>query len=313
MVVKSNFSKQDFVHILSNYDLGTYQNAEPISDGTVQTNLLVTTSSGKYVFKYYENRTENSVRFEAAVIDFISQHHFPCAAAIKNQHDESVDLYDQKPFIFFEFMSGQPVTELNSQQEEQVIKTAAQLQTITQTYIPPYQEFRWNYYPDLCLRLAQERAAKLDTPTAYAKLEWFEHQLAQIQLPDALPKGICHCDFHPSNILFEGDELVALLDFDDANYTYLNFDLANLIDGWAWNYGEDFEPSVANQIVQRYMQHRKLSDLEKYHLFDVHQLSIMFDGIWFFARGDMDDFYERQKIEHLRTIGRDQYMRLLCT
>ena len=65
---------------------------------------------------------------------------------------------------------------------------------------------------------------------ARAKLPWMERELERLDLPPSLPKGVCHCDFHWSNILFQGDEFVALLDFDDANWTYRTFDLVILIE-----------------------------------------------------------------------------------
>jgi Ser/Thr protein kinase RdoA (MazF antagonist) len=204
-------------------------------------------------------------------------------------------------------MQGQRMEKFNAQQLRQVIQTAAQLQVITQGYRPRLTAFRWNYNPELCLKLVREKAQTLANQTAYAKVRWFEQQLAALELPRSLPKGICHTDFDPSNLLFDGDKLVALLDFDDANYTYLLFDLASLIDGYGWEFGKDFDIGVGRDIAQTYLVTRTLSEIEKHHIFDVHKLSILFDGIWFFWRGTADDYYEKHKIAYLDSIGRETY------
>ncbi|VAW30279.1 hypothetical protein MNBD_CHLOROFLEXI01-3960 [hydrothermal vent metagenome] len=129
-----------------------------------------------------------------------------------------------------------------------------------------------------------------------------------LDLPDSLPKGICHCDFDFSNLLFQSDQLVAVLDFDDANYTYLTFDLACLIDSWAWPHQFDaLDFGQARKIVQVYTKYRPLSPVEQQHLFDVHKLAILFDGIWFFKRGQANNFYERQKIEFLDNLRSEKY------
>jgi len=60
-------------------------------------------------------------------------------------------------------------------------------------------------------------------------------------------------------------------------------------------------------VVTEYMKYRPLAPVEKRHLFDVYQLSILFDCIWYFERGDIRDFYERRKIDALNRFGRDAF------
>jgi homoserine kinase type II len=297
--------------MLSQYALGTVQDAQPFSTGTVQTNLRVTTTQGQFVLKYYTRRPADSVRFEANLIHYLRQRNFPCAGAFRNKQGAWISFYADKPFIVFEYIEGEHVEQLNTQQRTQVIDTAARLQILTRHYKPTLRRFRWNYTPELCLQLARSEAARLATPTSQAKLKWFEHTLSTLQLPRALPKGICHCDYDLSNLLFRGNQLAALLDFDDANYTYLSFDLIVLM-SWAWPFEGDFDPALAREIVQEYQQTRSLSQLEKRHLFDLQKLHILFDGIWYFARGEAGDFYEKGKIEVLDRLGRERYEQSIC-
>ena len=44
MAMKTKFSKDDFIKILLNYDLGKYKNSKLFTTGTVQTNLLLQTN-----------------------------------------------------------------------------------------------------------------------------------------------------------------------------------------------------------------------------------------------------------------------------
>ena len=307
MAAKTHFNEADFVEMLAAYDLATYQSAHPLTDGAVQTNYLIQTTRQSLVLKYYDVRPAQSVRFETNLLHFLGKRRFPCALPYRNKHGEAVSLYHQKPYVLFEYVEGGKIEGPNSQQQHQIIQTAATLQNITRYYRPRLKRYRWNYTPDLCLQLAQREAEKLGTDNARAKLKWFEQILSQLELPASHPKGICHCDYDFSNILFQNDELVALLDFDDANYTYLTFDLVNIIDYWAWPHEGNLDLQMAHEIVRVYMNSRELSTTEKQHLFDVHKLQILFDGIWFFGRGQANDFYERQKIAHLDDLGREGY------
>ena len=176
----------------------------------------------------------------------------------------------------------------------------------------------WNYGIELCRDLAHEAAQEVGTVHAEEKLEWVEQELAKLRLPKSLPKGICHGDFHFSNILFKDGAFQALLDFDDANYTFLMYDLATLIDpflpsfDWdTWSrFQEDenvFDFREARKTVLEYSTYRPLSKNEKSHLFDVYKLTILFDCIWYFQRGEGHDFYEKRKIDALNRLGREQF------
>lgn len=318
MAVKTVFSNEEFVQILAGYNLGGLQNAEPISKGTVQTNFVLDTNKGKYIFRYYENRTKESVLFECDLIKYLKIHNYPCPNVFSNKQGELVGESKGKPYAIFEFIEGSHLEKPNEDQKRQLIERVAQLQNLTADYKPLYKEYRWNYDIELCEKLAQKEAQKINSKNAQEKLIWFKKELAKIDLPGSLPKGICHCDFHFSNIFFKDEEFKALIDFDDANYTYLTFDLVSLINpftkGFEWDTWQKFdrEDNVfdfgeARKIIQEYIKYRPLSDDEKRYLFDVFKLSIMLDCLWRFERGDVANFYERRKIEYLNRLGRDEF------
>jgi homoserine kinase len=308
MTVKTEFTPDDFAAILSQYDLGAYSHSEPIPQGTVQTNYFLETTRGRFVFRFYEVRSRESVLFESELLAYLVQHRYPCPAQVKNRQGAYVAEYRGKPYALFEFIAGQPLENPGPEHWQQLIQKAAELNSLGQGFSSEYTQHRWNYGPDLCRTLAREEAAQLDAPRACEKLAWLESTLTTLELPPALPKGICHCDFHFSNILFDGDELVALLDFDDANYTFLQFDLVVLIEYWAWpNDAGTLDLVRARSVVQEYVKHRPMSPLEQRHLYDVYKLSILIDCVWYFSRWAPDGFREKDKIEALESLGRERF------
>jgi homoserine kinase len=307
MAVKTDISENELIRFLSDYDLGEYQGSKPFGRGTVQTTLLLQTTRGKFVLKYYENRTPKSVRFESRLTKYLSDQNFPCPAPLRNRHGQFVGQYNGKPYIFFEYMEGQHVQEPGAEQKRQLIERVAELHILTANYEAEYKQYRCNYSIKLCQQLARNEAERIGTTESRKKLEWLERELQQIRLPESLPKGICHCDFDFSNVLFKDEKFSALLDFDDANYTYQLFDLVALIDSWAWSHEQEFNFEEARTILGEYSQHRSLSRIEKEHLYDVLKLIILIDCVWFFERGNVDDFYERRKIEYLKRLGREQF------
>ncbi|MCZ7668260.1 MAG: phosphotransferase [Chloroflexi bacterium] len=212
---------------------------EVLLQGSVQTNYMIHTSRGKFVFRLYKNRTKESVSFERDLLIYLVEHSYPCPAPMKNTQGTYVGLYHHKPYMVFEFLEGHHVEEPNFEHWQQLVEYAARLQKVAQKFHSPYTPHRWNFDSSLCLKLAQTEVTKSNNENSRRKLAWLVSELAALDLPSTLPKGICHCDFRYSNVLFRDDLFVALLDFDDANYTYLQFDLVGLIEYWAW-------PSVDN-------------------------------------------------------------------
>jgi len=314
MATKTIFSKEIIKDLLLPYDKGRLVRFKAIPQGTTQTNYLVVTSTGKFILRYYENRSSYSVLFESELLSFLTSNNYPCPHIIKDRKDNYVGSFQGKPYALFKFIEGHPVEILSPAQKSQIIHKVAELQILTQNFHSGYKDSRWNYDVPLCRDLAKSTAQDINTIDAYEKLSWIEQQLSLLVFPDDLPKGICHCDFHYSNALFHGDQLAGLIDFDDANHTFLSFDLVCLVDSWAWLYpSETLDIQAANTIIQEYETIRPLSSIEKHHFLDIYILSILFDSIWFFNRGSVGSFYEQKKIEYLASLGRIYLEKILFT
>ncbi len=318
MAVKTILSEEELVAVLSDYRLGEYLSSRPIPEGTVQTNYVLQTTLGRYIIRYYENRSGESVRFECNLIRYLKARNYPCPGPVRNKQGKYVGVLRGKPFVIFEFIEGRHLENPTDAQQKQVIRKAAELQNLTRKYRPAGWQYRWNYSPALCRELAQASAQQINTTNARNKLAWHTAELLSLDLPRTMPRGICHCDFDFSNILFKDGEFAALIDFDDANYTFLTFDLVTLMNPfmpafkwdtwWQFEKGENiFDFGEARVVAAEYMKVRPLSPIEKRHLFDVYKLSILFDCVWYFERGEAQDFYERRKIEALNDLGRENF------
>jgi Ser/Thr protein kinase RdoA (MazF antagonist) len=318
MAVRTLFTDHDLVDILSKYKLGAYIRSEPVTQGTVQTNYFVYTTQRKLVFRYYENRSADSVLFEVSLVKYLRNAKYPCPAPFRNTHGKCVGILDGKPYVIFEFVQGEHIETPSENQKRQLIQRVAELQNISRNYRPLHKRHRWNYSVHLCRKLAGDKAKKIDTMNAREKLKWLKIELSKLDIPESLPKGICHCDFHFSNVLCRRGQFSALIDFDDANYTYLLFDLVGLIEpfkpAFAWNTWHKFRTAddvidlkETRKVVHEYMKCRQLNNSEKMHLFDVCKLSILFDCVWYFGRGNAMNFYEKRKIDYLDAVGRERF------
>ena len=86
-----------------------------------------------------------------------------------------------------------------------------------------------------------------------------------------------HHDAHCKNVLFRGDQLIALIDFDDAHEGYLVADVAVMIANWAKD-GTALDLRKAATVVRAYEQHRPLTSAERQFLPDFVLLFLLCDA-----------------------------------
>lgn len=91
--------------------------------------------------------------------------------------------------------------------------------------------------------------------------EKLEKALLELQ-GQQVPMGICHRDFHPSNVHVTDDGQIMLLDFDGTGVDYMMQDVQNYVWGSEF-YG--FDPKYANAFEQGYDSVRKFTPDELRH------------------------------------------------
>lgn len=323
MSIKTVFTTVDIKTMLSGYLLGDLIRSTPITEGTVQTSYLIETQTGKYVLRYYENRSFEQVMFEQHLIDYLVQNGFSCARIIHSS-DKIPGIFRDKPFLIFDHMSGESIASPNQQQRHNLIKVIATLSNLTRSLQLPYTASRLNYQPADVIHLADDIAAKSNDERAGQKKTWLLNELDRLELPETLSIGICHCDFHYSNILYCGDRINALLDFDDANQTYLYFDIISVIDFFRAGFNHEtwhqfghsesiLEFSQARDVLSVFQTICPIPRQDKEHFYDVLKLGILIDSLWYFNRWHGHDFFERRKIEAINQLGRVEFTRQLDT
>ena len=306
--------------ILINYNLGSLSKFSKFDTGTVQTNILLETQQGKHVLRLYrQNRCRESILFEVDLIKFLNLKKYPCPKIIVRKSGDYVGQVGDINYVIFSFEEGIHLEQAHWNQKQELIYNIAKLHKLTSGFDSKYKEARLNYTIKNFRKLVFETAQKLATKSAQDKLKWYYQELDAISIPPALPKGICHCDFHFSNILYKDGKFNSLIDFDDANLTYQIFDLVCLVEEeiysftWSnWSNPADqssllnFQP--ARNIIEAYEEIRPLKEIEKLHFYDLLKFNALVDCVWYYERGSLkDNFYEKFKIDLLNTLGREQF------
>ena len=305
MAVKTTISEKDFPAIIVDYDLGEYCSFKTFANGAGQTTVLLKTSEGEFVLRYYENRSEKHAAFEVELFNFLQENNYPVPAVIKDCAGNFFNTYKGKPFIIIEFIRGEHCTDPNESFKEEgtaeVVKAAAQLHNLTEDRKLDFFKNREVFDTDYCLR---EYYKQSRTKDAEERETWLKNELSDLELPGTMPRCVCHADLNYENFIFQNGKVAAVLDFDMSFYYYPVYDVASLIYWWAMPPKKDFREKAAWFIVSEYTKHRKLSDEERLHIFDALKLIILL-GISWSAEGDFEG--EKKKIEFLDSIGRKNF------
>ena len=303
--MKTSFSNEALIDIVATYDLGRFISSMPFEQGNDQTNLLVVTENGKFAFRYYEKRSVEYVKFEIELLDFLSGRQFPCPVPVVNKNGEVIGDYQGKPFALFTYMQGEHSDDENNFRA--VARSAGKLHSLTLGYEPGFAEAREAYDAESCWASARKNAAAMTSrEEAGRRLDWLRGELDGLHLPDSLPKGICHGDTNPSNFLYVDGRISAVLDFDQASYTYLLYDVANLIYWWSLPNMGELDMGKTRVLVAKYQEVRRLNEDERAYLFDMLKLVILVGVGWFIH--DDDDFANcKRKVAALNVLGRDTF------
>ncbi len=281
MTVKTHFKREEFIKILSEYDLGTFITSKPFRAGVVQTNLLLKTTKGKYVLRYYENRNKNRVLFESNLLNFLAEKKYPLATPIKNKNNKYIGTYNKKPFILFEYIPGRHIKNLNKKQFEEMVRALALLHKLTKKYDVKNYIHAQPRTVAYCLSAAKKESKKFeDKNKGRERLEFIKSELQKIKLPSTMPKSIIHCDFDKHNLKFDKDSLSGVLDFDDSHYDYRIHDVGILIMYWARFRHKKINFDDARNIIKTYEQYNPLTQLEREHIYDAMQFASLMIMAW---------------------------------
>jgi len=315
MTVKTTFTDEKLKKIVSEYDIGEFIKSKPFKAGYVQTNILIVTKKGKYVLRYYENRSKESVSFEADLLRFLSEHDYPCAMPIKDNKGKVIKLHNKKPFIIFSYLEGRHLKNINDKQMYQMVKQLALLHKITKGHKPVNFEHREPRTKEFCLETAKTEAKRFkDKEKGKLRLAIVKTKLNELNLPEKLSKGVIHGDFDKANIKFKKDKLTGILDFDDSTYTFLIYDLGVVLLYWTRFYVNKFDFNKAKKIMKIYEKYRPLSILEKKHIFDAFQLHTLIIMSWLlYDKWKGKDLFKILSgiLDELDSVGRDEFYKKL--
>ncbi len=229
MAVYTMIDKHDLAALVEDYGLVRLVSAHGIAAGSVNSNYLLETPRGRHLLRVDEVKGELDVKRELELLLFLRRHGFPCPQPIADRKGRYYREAGGKCLSVYRWIDGHAVRaeRLTLAQLENAGRVIAELHAVGRNHKKAIDN-RFNFE-----RIAQLYAAIRDRLPSYFRrivrtlddeVEYLRHYLES-----KLPKGIIHGDLFDDNLLFKGDKVVGVLDFEAACRGKFIYDLATAV------------------------------------------------------------------------------------
>ncbi len=258
MAVYTMLDKAQLSELIDDYGLVKLMASSGIPNGSVNSNYLLETSRGKHLLRIDEVKGELDVKRELDLLVFLRKHGFPCPQPVADRKGRYYRETQGKCLSIYRWVDGNVVKpeRLNGNRLENVGRHLADLHTVCKSYKKGIDN-----------RFSYERIADLygevrdRLPSYFRKIvRTLDDEVDYLQhyLENKLPKGIIHGDLFNDNLVFKGEKLVAILDFEAACRGKFIFDLATAVNALCYD-GENYDLKRFESLITGYESLRPLS------------------------------------------------------
>jgi homoserine kinase type II len=244
------------------FGLGAAGEVRTIAAGTINSNFDVTTASGRYFVRVNEGKAEVDVAWEAQLVGALAEHGVITPAPLV--------ALDGRPYapLHAKWVSVFPWREGKHLEPEEITPGLASKfgAALAQLHVAglalPEAWRRGSIYDHAHLVERFERFADVDDRELAPAIAILGEELAYASdmavVRRRATQGIIHGDLFRDNVLWVGDQISALLDFEQASGGSLAYDLAVCINDWCWSGAPRLDLAVA--LVAGYEQVRALTE-----------------------------------------------------
>lgn len=259
MAVFTELSLEDASRVTRAHGLGACSGLVPIAAGSVNTNYFVDGAFGRRFFRIYEEQDASGVAYEWALLDHLVSAGVAVPHRVRGP-GPGEERVAGKPTAIFERVGGEEVC----QKLVTPGRAAAVGAELGRTH-RALSSFGWRRegrFRRQDLRDRLDRAATHGRPELVEPIGRLREVLDELDAnePEDLARGVVHGDLFRDNVRFEGERIVALLDWESASDGVLAYDL--MVTVLAWCFGDRFDWELARAMVQAYDRERPLGEVE---------------------------------------------------
>jgi homoserine kinase type II len=265
LAIKTQLSHDDIVRVTSEWGLGALQSWRGLPEGSINTLYSLTTVQGKFVLRLSEGRRSDEVLFETGLLQHLTARHYPAVTLVSRIDGGRTVLLRDRYACVFRWGAGEHIRKRlwTLEQAHDAGRHLARLHVLTEDFNDSLEN---RYSPAVvtgwvaALAAESRSATRRDDPEVWAALPLFEREAAALASLPPAAEGIIHADYFPDNLLFVGDRIATVLDFEMACRGPFMLDLATALN--ACCYDDDFVRPRMHALVRGYREEREPSSAE---------------------------------------------------
>ena len=254
MTVYTQINRKELERLVALYDIGPIIDFEGLIEGQANSNFKLTTRTGNYILSICDEKNLGEVEQLAGLLIYLEESGFNTTRVLKSKNGDLVVRHRDKPAFLKYFLKGSIPDEIS---ENKARRLGREIACLHQIKSPPGLPSKFAYGLECFDELINSCIDSEYRLWLKGKLECIEKAIS----PE-LPKSLVHGDIFYDNTLFNDDELVAIIDFEEACNYYRIFDLGMCAVGSCTDKdGLDF--GRTRSLVEGYNEVVKLQELEK--------------------------------------------------
>jgi len=232
---RESFATEELAVVLSHYDIGVLQSVAKFPRGSRKApKLLITSECGRFILKRRARGKDDpqKVAFAHALQAFLAEKQFPLPQLIATRTDgQSMLQWQGAVYELFEYISGQayPQTLEATYDSGRVLGLFHKL---LETFVSAYDCPTASYHNQRSIEQAFTTISAKDAALhlMLQTLQQLYREAAQRGEDNGIaswPTQYVHADWHPGNMLFRENHVVAVIDYDSCRRLPRIIDIAN--------------------------------------------------------------------------------------
>jgi len=222
--------------------------------GRENTSYCVETSSARYVLTLWDQKSLQQATNLANLLVYVTDRGIRTSRVVVPPNEPIVVLHDEKPVMLKRYVDGDVTANLTGNLLVQLGEEMARLHEIpAPSYLPQSFPYGRSYFPEVT-----------NSNLGHPFIDWLSEKSSYLRerIPQHLPMALIHGDVFFDNVIVQDDQLMAIIDFEEACHYYRGFDLGMVIVGACRDRkGISFEK--AGQFIRGYQKETTLQSIER--------------------------------------------------
>jgi homoserine kinase type II len=260
MAVYTLLTDPEVAWVAKAFGLGTLEGWQFISQGSINTNLWLATSSGRFFARHTTVRSAEELSFEAELLDHLAGAGFPAPVLVRSTDGARFIELASGRVSLFRYLAGEELC--RQELTPRLLETLGIELSKMHRALSSFSGERKNPYGAERVEGWLSQLARQDSQLADELLGALAHSRRGRGL---LPLGVVHADLFMDNVKWLGGRLSAIFDFEMACRDLLVLDLAIALNAWCFD--GSYQPALGRALIRGYQLGRTLEPEEREQLF----------------------------------------------